>query len=569
MSYKALLFCPDEKTARLVTQVLQELDFTIEPGGDPFSTVKRLTDEQFHALVVDCENEQNASLLFKGARNSTLNHSSLYVAVVEGQTGVAKAFRIGANLVLTKPINIEQSKSTLRVARGLLRKSEAKAPAPAARLEPISQAPKTQAQAPKTQAQAPKTQPPKVKAALASAAAAPGAISAPAARPAPGPVSSASRFPVIEVEAEPQKTPDVAEAALLESIPAPAPLKSAPSEPSLVSAKAAAGPISITGGGSAGAAVQPAFEKPAAQAKSAPEAKTENKAGETRTAGRDFAAPTLSLYIEDERAGARPTKALRIVALILVAAGLGYAAWRNRETLSAMSPWHSTAELHAPVRQAPPSPVLSAAAEPEPTPVQPTPALPSAASPAAGDPTPSSADSAPPPQHRTAASESIEVSEFPEPQPKLTVTPKPQPLAVKTGRRLSAKADEPAPPALPVSSAAANTDLSGIVSLSPAPAPILGTVRISQGVSQGLLVTKVAPVYPPSALQLRKEGSVELLATVSKTGAIDKVKVLSGDASLAAAAVKAVRQWKYRPYLLNSEPVEIETQITIRFRLPN
>src|SRR5712692_4859257 len=132
MSYKALLFCPDEKTVQVVTQVLSELDFTVQRSSEPFATVKKLTDEHFDALVVDCQNEQDAALLFKGARNSSLNHSSLSVAVVEGQAGVAKAFRIGANLVLSKPINVEQSKSTLRVARGLLRKNEAKAASSAA-----------------------------------------------------------------------------------------------------------------------------------------------------------------------------------------------------------------------------------------------------------------------------------------------------------------------------------------------------------------------------------------------------------------------------------------------------
>src|SRR5215470_3324376 len=126
MSYKSLLFCPDEKAAQVVTQVLSELEFTVEIALETFATVKKLTDEHFDALVVDCHNEQDASLLFKAARNSAHNHSSLSVAVVEGQTGVAKAFRIGANLVLTKPINIEQSKSTLRVAKGLLKKNEAK-----------------------------------------------------------------------------------------------------------------------------------------------------------------------------------------------------------------------------------------------------------------------------------------------------------------------------------------------------------------------------------------------------------------------------------------------------------
>src|SRR5580704_14798797 len=124
MSYQALLFCPDDKTARVVTQVLSELEFTVEPCSEPFAAVKRLMAQHFDAVVVDCDNEQNATLLFKSARNSGPNQSSLSVAVVEGQAGVAKAFLIGANLVLTKPINMEQSKGTLRVARGLLRKAE-------------------------------------------------------------------------------------------------------------------------------------------------------------------------------------------------------------------------------------------------------------------------------------------------------------------------------------------------------------------------------------------------------------------------------------------------------------
>ena len=113
MGYQALLFCPDEKTARTVTQVLSELEFTIEACIEPFAAVKKLMGQHFDAVVVDCDNEQNATLLFKSARNSTSNQGSLAVAVVEGQAGVAKAFRIGANLVLTKPINIEQAKGTL------------------------------------------------------------------------------------------------------------------------------------------------------------------------------------------------------------------------------------------------------------------------------------------------------------------------------------------------------------------------------------------------------------------------------------------------------------------------
>src|SRR5580704_11204403 len=123
MGYQALLFCPDEKLARVVSQVFTELDFTIEPVHEPFAAVKKLMARRYDAIVVDCENEQNASLLFKSARNSSFNQTSLAIALVEGQACVAKAYRIGANLVLTKPINVEQAKGTLRVARGLLRKN--------------------------------------------------------------------------------------------------------------------------------------------------------------------------------------------------------------------------------------------------------------------------------------------------------------------------------------------------------------------------------------------------------------------------------------------------------------
>src|SRR5947209_10001592 len=141
MGYTALLFCPDEKTARTVTQVLSELEFTVEACIEPFAAVKKLMSQHFDAVVVDCDNEQNATLLFKSARNSSSNQTSLAVAAVEGQPGVAKAFRIGANLVLTKPINIEQANGTLRVARGLLRKSEPGKSAAAAPPKPIATKP--------------------------------------------------------------------------------------------------------------------------------------------------------------------------------------------------------------------------------------------------------------------------------------------------------------------------------------------------------------------------------------------------------------------------------------------
>jgi len=80
MGYRALLFCPDEKTAHTVTLILNELEFAVESCAEPFAAVKKLVGEHFDGVVVDCDNEQNATLLFKSARQSATNQAALAVA---------------------------------------------------------------------------------------------------------------------------------------------------------------------------------------------------------------------------------------------------------------------------------------------------------------------------------------------------------------------------------------------------------------------------------------------------------------------------------------------------------
>jgi periplasmic protein TonB len=92
-------------------------------------------------------------------------------------------------------------------------------------------------------------------------------------------------------------------------------------------------------------------------------------------------------------------------------------------------------------------------------------------------------------------------------------------------------------------------------------------VRVSQGVTQGLLVRKINPTYPPLAKQARISGAVVLQAEISKDGSIQNLHVLSGHPMLVPSALEAVKQWKYKPYILNGEPVEVETTITVNFTL--
>ncbi len=575
MSYRALLFCPDETAARLVTQVLSELDFTVELSFEPFVTVQKLTAESFDAVVVDCANEENASLLFKGARNSTLNHSSLCVAVVEGQMGVAKAFRIGANLVLTKPINIEQSKGTLRVARGLLRKSETKPqPVPGT---PVRGIPPT-VPVPSSMFAAQPIPPP---ASMAVAAA------------SLEPVVSAKPIATVptslfEAEQEKPAPPESDETKPREKVPAFLIQKPAAAEPSSAAA-IKSGSDKFAGGIPMATAAAPAMApeptKPSSisalpshsETESLPRIKTAAPLAtqDSIVPQRRFPEPssahipTFSSYAQHSSASSGSgTKIIWTIVCFLVLGPAGYFGWQKLQPLRYI---HSARTISIDPTSVPSQPEGS-----DTTPVNATPAADAqtATAPVPGsDSTNNSgstiiANGAP---EGFPTKETINVDQpVDAPEAAITVVAKPEPLQVKQ-KPIESTHAQPVPPSvvLPESKSADDT-LAGIVSTNVAvPKPVSGALRISEGVSQGLLIKKVPPAYPAAALQLRKQGEVQLLATVSKTGAISKVRVLSGDAMLAQAATDAVRQWKYRPFLLNDEPVQIETQITIKFRLPN
>jgi CheY-like chemotaxis protein len=347
MSYKALLFCPDEKTARVVTQVLSELEFQVEPCNQPFAAVKKLMAEHFDAIVVDCDNEQNAALLFKSAHNSGSNQASLSVAVVEGQSGVAKAFRIGANLVLTKPINVEQSKGTLRVARGLLRKSEASKTAAANASRPSAGMTQT------TRPPAPNFVAPKP------------AISSLPVPPPPSKISAVSAS-LLDVEEEPTVKPEPTEAALLESMSDPSQDRSiAPDSSSTPAAtkeypwqpvsKPMAGPMATALRRAAEAAGKPVVDPPATKSEPTPTSITESAmgrsfsstAGPISTGHGTAAAPARSAPRHEEEvakpevevpsfgaigeaspaSGGSKKTILIVVAVLVAAAAIGYVGW--------------------------------------------------------------------------------------------------------------------------------------------------------------------------------------------------------------------------------------------------
>jgi TonB family protein len=593
MGYTALLFCPEEKTARTVTQVLSELEFTVEACSEPFAAVKKLMGQHFDAVVVDCDNEQNATLLFKSARNSASNQTSLAVAVVEGQAGVAKAFRIGANLVLTKPINIEQAKGTLRVARGLLRKSE-----PGKTAASAATAATPAAVSPVVPKAIPEAKPKPVEPATPVFAAQPAEV--PSVKPTPAwSAAAASTKPaaadddLLDIELD---KPNLDKA---EAKPAPGTANvDGPILPSEIFAARGEGramfaggaSIPAPGGGAASAAAPAREEKVLSTPQSVP-GKGQTVSGKAAVSDDDdvletssgSAAPTAVVGFtpsftlggasgESESSGGSKKIIIGIAAALVVGAGL-YFGWSHFQGSA-----EQTTKPQAPVSMAAPNTQpagLSAqppAAKPSAAPVTEAPASLPAASKEQGRADQSSED-------RGSKAAAVSPAEATQSAPAAGQAgndadngdnPETAPLMVKGGKAPEqnkvAAADTPAPSLAGMATAEAAPP--NFVPTDGAFKPTLQRLNVSQGVSQGLLIKKVPPSYPPVALRMRIEGQVELLATISKDGDISQVKVLSGDPQLTKAATTAVKQWKYKPYLLNGEPVEIQTQITVNFKLP-
>jgi protein TonB len=112
--------------------------------------------------------------------------------------------------------------------------------------------------------------------------------------------------------------------------------------------------------------------------------------------------------------------------------------------------------------------------------------------------------------------------------------------------------------------------IGGIIGSAPVAVPKMAVpqrIRVSQGVAAGNLIQEVKPIYPPMAKMARVQGTVVLAAVISKQGTIENLKVISGHPMLIQAAVDAVQQWRYKPYLLSGEPVEVDTQISVVFTL--
>ncbi|MGO9863560.1 MAG: TonB family protein [Terriglobales bacterium] len=531
---RALLLSPDDQAVSAITGVLEEMSVSCERPLDGLSAAQKLNSNSFDLVLVDCENLPAAKLIFDVCRRGKNGHYPVPIAIVDGRAGLPTAFRLGAELILTKPVAKDQARSTIRTAVSRVRRE-----VPAAENVPaqavsavVPSAPIREERAPVAAAAAVSSQPPGVARPLPSfvstvvpAAAARATIAAPSIAPTPSPsrVTTPAKMhsAVDEIEASP---------AVEKSNPPPAPVFASPlpdfPEPALK-------PASAPPFGQSAAPTAPLPSKPANPAMPSDDPvlaeleemelkESQLKSSDVDTTSPDRPegetdAPVFSAYQQGQRKRRSPLGAL--VMLALAAGGL-YAAWMYEPGFRAISQPQIDRVLALAGLATQPQSMRVA---PAPTPAKP------------------SAQVAPSPIQAPA----------PEPPGGLNKAPSAVPNSAAVP---ASKPAEPAP---------SDATSSG----PPLPGEDSAIILSSHG-AQRRLAHSVPPVYPVEAHLGEAEGTVVLKAVVDENGKVEGLRLIEGNAALASAAMQAVKQWRYRPYVRDGKVLPFQTVVIVDFQRP-
>src|SRR5437016_2758935 len=120
----ALLLSPDDQAVSAITGVLEEMSVTCERPLDGVSAAQKLNSQTFDLVLVDCENLPAAKLIFDVCRRGKNGNNPVPIAIVDGRAGLPTAFRLGAELILTKPVAKDQARTTIRTAVSRIKKDD-------------------------------------------------------------------------------------------------------------------------------------------------------------------------------------------------------------------------------------------------------------------------------------------------------------------------------------------------------------------------------------------------------------------------------------------------------------
>lgn len=555
----ALLLSPDDQAVSAITAVLEEMAVTCERPLDGASAAKQLNSQSFDLVLVDCENLPAAKLIFDVCRRGKSGHNPVPIAIVDGRAGLPTAFRLGAELILTKPVAKDQARNTIRNAVSRVKKEEPArnvqlASMDAGQNEAVqaspsdassSQASTDPTEALLTQYEVPSepvvktTSEPKAAAAAAAAGSSSVSLLSQFSSAAPSPTISAAPLPA------PSPKPKASFATpAFDELPAENVM------PPITSARAPA----------ATAAPKPA---PVAKPSDDP-VLAELEKGDTPPP-----APIFSAYPPKQRKARGSLVALLAVALV---GGGFYAAWIYQPGFrAAVQPQIEAVVAYAdnllqaqssvsspnrgkPAVQSQPVPAAATVAGSSPA-SQPADASAATSTPVA---TPSAAPTSANPASATAASAAPAV------QP---VSPANEATGAIVGGTTTVGADKKGvhPSANPNVSTS-NTAAAPLAS-DELPGEKTAIILSSKG-AEKRLVRSVHSTYPAEARSTGSEGTVVLKTVIDESGRVVGARVVEGDAALAKAAISAVKQWRYRPYVRDGKTLPFQTIVVVDFQRP-
>lgn len=609
MATRAFLLCGDEKAVQAVTQILDELEVSFEHSSEPAFSLKRLATQRFDLLIVDCDNVQNATQVFNSARASSLNKASIAIAIVEGKAGVPNAFRLGASLVLTKPVALEQVRNTLRTGIGMTRKEapEVKVPAPIVPTVVPSVAPTSSTPPPVvTPAVSPATVVPTTAVPIPAAnrpAAIPAVLTPVAPKqPAPTPVrpvAPAAETPKPTTSAPPAPAKPVVAAtpanppalSTEQKKPALGTVNEPKGEPTVGAPALAKASAASVGANSASARNFDAVFASPSTAEKSEKAKGDLKsspakltAEDPKHAGtsvlsivdplaeedaldpvKDHGVPSFGALgaqsfagIESQKSG---KKGVWIAALVLVLlVGGGYGAWLTQPGFRKLLEWEYLSVM---------SKIGTAHAQPHTAPAvkPPTPASAPVAASAPSDGQAADAGTTGIESQTVAtnaASAASAQSPAPSPTPGAQASSTPGDTATKTAAALQTAKQDTTPNHANPSLVAASAS----VPPTAASKPSSDLLEVPEDYADDQVVHRVHPSYPKQARARKLHGAVVLQAVINKQGKVDSLQLVSGDPLLAQAAADAVKQWRYKPYWHNGEAADFQTRITVDFKQP-
>ncbi len=546
----ALLLSPDDQAVSAITGVLEEMSVTCERPLDGGSAAQKLNSHSFDLVLVDCENLPAAKLIFDVCRRGKGSNNPIPIAIVDGRAGLPTAFRLGAELILTKPVAKDQARTTIRTAVSRLRKD-----VPANESVPVLAATPAVPNAAVTKEHA--------QAAAASSQLTSFAAPVPAAvPPAVPPVA-----PTAALSAPARATP--MQSAMADIAAPPAPPKSNPRPASVL-------PSSLPQSSPAPAVAED--PKPArllsddpvlAELEETEFKESERKESELKSLASGKAvpdlpaetvAPVFSSYQQKQRKRRSPLVAL----LMLVLAGGGlYAAWTYQPGFREIAQSQIDRVLAlAGIANSPKSqpPALNRA-KPSTQPATQPQATSSTAAPAS--PTdPNQKQSSVPDSTGAGPTATSDAATPVQPTATPGTTVAPTTTGAKTTTAPVVSKPEVGKPSDSRKDVAA-APLSG----AQLPGEDSAIILSSKG-AERRLAHSIQPKFPVEARPGDAQGTIVLKEVVDENGKVEGVRLVEGDAVLATAAIQAVKQWRYRPYVRNGKAQPFQTVVIIDFQRP-